>query len=99
VQNDRQRFPVIQEQFDQLMDASMEEEYNVAEEGGTERNPKGYYIDGNEYIWIYAAAQEEVDAVRKLVESAENRFQLMLRVLYLNMVMLIPVSALWLNVD
>ncbi len=69
---DGQGFPIVQDQFDQIMDAAIKEEYSAEE--GTERNPKGYYVNGDEYIWIYAAAQEDVDAVRRLVESVENRF-------------------------
>ena len=70
---DGQGFPLIQEQFDQVMDASMVEDYGVTEEGGAERNPKGYYSDGGADIFVYAAAQVDVDTVRKLVESAQSR--------------------------
>jgi len=31
--------------------------------------------NGDEYIWVYAATQEDVAAVQRLVESAENRFE------------------------
>ena len=70
---DGQGFPLVREQFDRVLDAAMEEDYGVSEDGGTERNPKGYYNDGGGQIFVYAAAQEDVDAVRGLVESAGNR--------------------------
>ena len=70
-----QGFPIVREQFDQIMNNSMTEEYNTTEDGKTERNPKGSYINGDEYIWVYAATQEDIAAVQRLVESAENRFE------------------------
>lgn len=72
---DGQGFSIIQEQFDQILEASMEEEYITTERGGTEREPKGYFVTGDEYIWIYAATQEDADTVCRLVESAENKFE------------------------
>lgn len=73
---DGQGFPVLQEQFDRVMDAAMEEDYSVTEDGeGTERNPREVYMEGDRYIFVYAATQEEVDTVRRLVESAKNRSQ------------------------
>lgn len=72
---DGQGFPIVQRQFSQILDASMEEEYNITEDGGTERKPKECYTVGDERIWVYAATQEDVDTVRWLVESAENRFE------------------------
>lgn len=71
---DGQGFPIVQEQFDRVLDASMEEEYFVTEER-TQRKPKEIYYEGNEYIMIFAAAQEDVDMVRRLVEGAGNRFE------------------------
>lgn len=68
-----QGFPIVQEQFDRAIDAAMTEDYVTAADGGTEKNPKIYYGDGGTSLFIYAATQEDVDAVRRLVESAENR--------------------------
>ncbi|MCM1056297.1 MAG: extracellular solute-binding protein [Firmicutes bacterium] len=70
---DGQGFPIIREQFDQALDAAMVENYNVSEDGHTERFCKEYYCDGGKDIYIYAATQEDVDAVRRLVESAGTR--------------------------
>ncbi len=70
-----QGFPIVQEQYNQMMNASMDEEFDTTEDGGIERNPKGYYIDGDEYILVYAATQEDVETVKGLVDSAENRFE------------------------
>jgi len=70
-----QGFPIVQEQYNQMMNASMDEEFDTTEDGGIERNPKGYYIDGDEYLWVYAATQDDVETVKELVNSAENRFE------------------------
>lgn len=70
---DGQGFPVLQEQFDRVMAAAMEEDYDAAEDGGTERYSMGYYGDGVISFSVYAATKEDVDAVKALVESAENR--------------------------
>lgn len=67
---------MIKAQFDQVMDAAMTEDYGIAENGETERTPKNSYYTGEDYILIYAAAQEDVDAVRALVESAENKCEI-----------------------
>ena len=73
---DGQGFPVVKDQFDQNMEAAMEDEYTAAEDGGgTEKLPKEYYGDADRQVFAYAATREEVDAVRKLVEEAENRFE------------------------
>ena len=61
---DGQGFPLIQEQFEQVMDVAMVEDYDIAE--GTEKNPKGYYSDGGADIFVYAATQEDVDTIRNL---------------------------------
>ncbi|MCM1192655.1 MAG: extracellular solute-binding protein [Acetatifactor muris] len=72
---DGQGFPIVQEQFDQILDASMEEEYYITQQGDMERQPKGFYSTVYENIEIYAATQEDVDTVRRLVEGAANRFE------------------------
>lgn len=66
---------IVKEQFDREMDAAMAEDYSAAEVGRVEKNLRQYYNDRGEDIFVYAASQEDVDAVRKLVESAENRFE------------------------
>ena len=72
---DGQGFPVIKEQFDQVLEAAMKEDYIGTENGGSERNPKEHYNDGSGDIFVYAATPEDVDIIRKLVDSAENRFE------------------------
>lgn len=76
---DGQGFPVLQEEFDRVMAAAMEEDYGCpenggTENGGTERQPKGFYGDGEISFAVYAAEKEDVDVVRALVESAKNRY-------------------------
>lgn len=81
---DGQGFPVVEELFEQVMKEAMEEEWEentdargeeiiVREDGETQRIPKAYYNDGGGAIFVYAAAQEEVDAVRALAEGAQSR--------------------------
>ena len=72
---DGQGFPIVQQQFDRVMEAAMEDDYGTAEDGSTERYPKDSYYDyaGDEWILVYAATQAQVDAVVQLVESACNR--------------------------
>ena len=72
---DGQGFPIVKQQFDQVMAAAMEEDYFVTEDGGTLRDSKGNYYDGDEWIFVYEATREEVDVVVRLVESARNRFE------------------------
>ncbi|MCM1188491.1 MAG: extracellular solute-binding protein [bacterium] len=70
---DGQGFPILREQFDQVLDAAMVEDDIVSEDGQEEKYPKEYYYDGGRGIFLYAATQEDVDAVRRLVESAGTR--------------------------
>lgn len=66
---DGQGFPILQEQFDRVMAAAMEEDYAASGDGG-----RGYYGDGVTSFCVYAAGREDVDAVRALVENARNRY-------------------------
>lgn len=68
-----QGFPLVKDQFDQVMAQAMEEEY-VTEGGVQSRVPKRSYWVGDGYIFVYAASKEDVDAVVQLVESARNRY-------------------------
>lgn len=71
-----QGFPVLQAQFDQKMEEALEEEYTVSEDGSIEKTWKAFYSDSDEeYIFVYAATKEDVDAVRELAKSAETRFE------------------------
>lgn len=73
---DGQGFPMVKEQFEQVMEAAMEEDFTASENGGTERLPKEYYNDGAESIFIYAATLAEVGAVRELIERGGSRFEM-----------------------
>lgn len=77
---DGQGFPIVQEAFDQEMAAAMEDEYITEENGAKERFPKEYYNDGGGNIAVYAATQEEVDAVIRLIEGVEYRFSMHLEI-------------------
>lgn len=70
---DGQGFPIIQEQFDRVLDAAMVEDYGISEDGSSEKYPKDYYNDGGESIVVYAATRKDIDTVRRLVESAGTR--------------------------
>jgi len=70
---DGQGFPIIQKQFDQVLDDAMVENSDISEDGRAEKYPKETYNDGGETIFVYAATQEDVDSVRRLVESAGTR--------------------------
>lgn len=74
---DGQGFPMAQKRFDQVMEAAMQEDYTDSEYGaGQEKLPKKYYGGQDGDIAVYAAAREDVDAVRKLVEGVRNRFEM-----------------------
>ena len=76
---DGQGFPVVKERFQEVMAAAMAEEYELDELGEAQRIPKEVYSVGGsaagEYIFVYAATQEEVDAVVELVEGASSRIE------------------------
>lgn len=72
---DRQGFPIVRRQFDQVLAVAVEEDYSATETGGTERYAKAGFYTGSEYIFVYAATQEEADAVVRLVEGAGNRVE------------------------
>lgn len=72
-----QGFPMVQERFDETMEGAMQDDYTDSEYGtGQEKLPKKYYGGQDGSIAVYAATQEEVDAVRELVESVQNRFEM-----------------------
>ena len=74
---DGQGFPIVQKQFDEAMEAAMEDDYTeAADSGRRERLPKGTYTTGDDHILVYAASRQEVDAILELVKSARNRFDL-----------------------
>lgn len=71
-----QGLPVVKEQFWEVMAAAMEDDYELDELGESQKNPKEVYSTGvGEYFFVYAATQEEVDAVVELVEGASSRIE------------------------
>ena len=72
-----QGFPVVKERFQEVIEAAMEDDYELNELGESQKNPKEVYsTGGGEYFFVYAATQEEVDAVVKLVEGASNKVKI-----------------------
>ncbi len=71
---DGRGFPVVEEQFEQVLASSMREHYSISQDR-VEKMSNGYYDAGSFIIYVYEASREEVDAVIALVESAENRYK------------------------
>lgn len=72
--NDDYSLPLLQQRFDDAMQQAMTEE--IDPESG-ERLPKAYYIPlrASDSVYVYAASQEQVDAFRALVDSANRPYQ------------------------
>lgn len=77
VQNgyDDGEFPVLRDQFDDCMNAAMRKQYVLDAEGKVVEQHKEYYQDSYRSFAIYSASQEDVDAVRRLVDSADTKFK------------------------
>ena len=71
---DGQGLPVLKEEFDRSLERAMEDDYLIDEFGNSYRMQKGSWYVGSDGISVYAATQEDVDAVRALVETAQNRY-------------------------
>lgn len=70
-----QGLPVLKEEFDRNLERAMEEDYEIDDEVGTSyRMEKGSCYVGSDRIFVYAATKEDVDVVKALVESAQNRY-------------------------
>ncbi|MGN0426322.1 MAG: hypothetical protein ACI4F0_00855 [Agathobacter sp.] len=70
-----QGFPLLKTQFDEAMQEAMKPDM-VTDMDETYEMPKQTFYDGdNGYLYAYAASQEDVDAVIRLVESADTRHQ------------------------
>ncbi len=67
-------FPVMKEQFEEVMAQSMEKKY-ATYEGGSYEVSRQSYMDQDAQIEVYEATQEDVAAVRQLVERAEIKFE------------------------
>lgn len=73
---DGQGFPVMKEQFDQVMKSAMKDDYITTESGEQQRLPKGHYNDGADRdFFVYAATQEDINVIMGLVEGVENSFE------------------------
>ena len=67
-------FPVVTAQFDKVMAESMEPTMITSVEG-TYEVAKGTYQGKGTYIEVFTATQADVEAVKKLVEEADNRYE------------------------
>ncbi len=69
-------FPVMTKQWEDVLEASMEETETLDENGHSSKVPKAVYQERDVVsIPVYRAEQGDVDAVRELVEGAEGKFQ------------------------
>lgn len=68
-------FPVEKNQFEAIMSLAMQSEYFVDENGKTYEEEKGWYSDKDARISVYKASEEDVIAVRNLVDSVTNKFE------------------------
>lgn len=67
-------FPVLKEQFEEVMAQAMEKSYETFE-GETYEVARGSYMDQDTQIMVYEASKSDVDAVRQLIDRAENKFK------------------------
>lgn len=72
---DGQGFPSMKAQFETVMQEAGEGIFSVGEDGNSYEVPKGYYADEDIELQVYAADQNDINAVRKLIDSAENKFE------------------------
>lgn len=70
----RYGFPVMKSALEKMFEADMEEEYYDGPDGKV-KQPKTTWGYDDFQIEIYAATEEEVAAVRKLIESTDTSFQ------------------------
>ena len=68
-------FPVMKSALEAQFAADMEEEYYEDAEGNKEKAPKTTWGYDDFEIEIYAATEEEIAAVRELIESANTLYQ------------------------
>lgn len=65
-------FPVMKSALDKMFETDMEEEYYEGPDGEKVKQPKTTWGYDDFSIDIYAATEEEVAAMRKLIESAHS---------------------------
>lgn len=69
-------FPTVKQQFEACMDMAMQKEYITdSYNDATYEVAKGYYSDGQTFLEVFDASQQDVDAVRNLVNSAKTRYK------------------------
>lgn len=69
-------FSLVKERFEAALQQSMEKMYSLSEDGAIQVEvAKGSYPVGDDNIYIYEAAEEDVAAVRWMVENASQRMQ------------------------
>ncbi len=69
-------FPLLAEQLEETFAEAMTPEITVDEDGEEEVLPKDSLYDGTGgYLFVYEADESDVEAVRKLIESADTRHQ------------------------
>ena len=68
-------FPVMKSALDKMFEKDMEEEYYEGPDGEKVKQPKTTWGYDDFSIEIYAATEDEVAAVRKLMESANSSFR------------------------
>ncbi len=66
-------FPVVSEQFDEVMTAAMTDDL-VTDNGVEYAMAKATYYDDNTYIEVMAATEQDVSAVKSLIAQADRRF-------------------------
>ncbi|MBD5547895.1 MAG: extracellular solute-binding protein [Lachnospiraceae bacterium] len=72
---DGQGFPSLKAQFEAVMQKAGEADFSIEEDGNSYEVPKGYYTDEDIELQVYAANQDDINAVRKLIDSAVNKFE------------------------
>ena len=69
-----QGFPTIKTQFDEVTEAA-KESIIVTSEEDTYEAARGTCFDGNIYIQVFSVEQDDIDAVRRLIDIADNKFE------------------------
>ena len=67
-------FPVLKEQFDAKMLSDMEKQYSASMDGIIE-NPRKTYFDGTNYLEVFEASYEDVEAIEELIKKIDCKFQ------------------------
>ncbi|MCD8379600.1 MAG: extracellular solute-binding protein [Lachnospiraceae bacterium] len=69
-----QGFPLVMAQLEDYFAAAMVDDTTNGD-GTGERIAKATYYDENGYIIVYAASENDIEAVRDLIEKADRRFE------------------------